>query len=292
MQSERRRPFTNSIAAPPTLRAIGPPPFPLRANYGPLPVMTRPAVLVTGGAKRIGSAICRAFGQAGWHVIVHYGRSRAEAGALAATLPSAETIGCDLADSDAALAMVENLAGRLADWRALVNSASVFGHDSVHALDPAIFAEAMRVNAETPAQLAQAFLRLARAKGGRRVIAVLDQKLANPNPDFFSYTMSKHALAATLPMQAMAAGDPADRIYGLSPGAILPSHDQTPEEAERSHRLNLLGRMTGPEEVADAALFLAGGWLASGTMVYIDSGQHLLAQERDVIYLEREGAGA
>ena len=32
--------------------------------------------------------------------------------------------------------------------------------------------------------------------GGRRVIQLTDQKLANPNPDFFSYTMSKHALAA------------------------------------------------------------------------------------------------
>ena len=124
------------------------------------------------------------------------------------------------------------------------------------------------------------------------MIEVLDQKLANPNPDFFSYTMSKHALAATVPMQAMAADDPADRVYGLAPGAILPSHDQTEEEAELSHRLNLLGRMTGPEEVADAAHFLAEGWLASGGMVYVDSGQHLLAQDRDVIYLAREGTPA
>lgn len=251
--------------------------------------MSRPAVLITGGAKRIGAAMARRFAGAGWHVVLHHNRSGAEAEALAATLPSAETIRCDLADSDAALAMIEQLAARLDNWRALVNSASVFGHDSVHALDPAVFAEAMRVNAETPARMAQGFLRLARARGGRRVIAVLDQKLANPNPDFFSYTMSKHALAATVPMQAMAADDPADRVYGLAPGAILPSHDQTAEEAERSHRLNLLGRMTGPEEVADAALFLAEGWLASGGMVYVDSGQHLLAQDRDVIYLAREG---
>ncbi len=249
--------------------------------------MSRPAILVTGGAKRIGSAICGAFGEGGWHVVIHYGRSRDEAEALAAQLPSAETVQCELGDGDAAAAMIEALAARLPDWRVLVNNASVFGHDSVYSLDPAIFAEAMQVNAGTPARMAQAFLAHARAHGGRRVIQLLDQKLDNPNPDFFSYTMSKHALGSTVPMMAMAAADRRDRIYGLCPGAILPSHDQREDEVEISHRLNLLKRRTGVDEIADAALFLAQGWLASGETLFVDSGQHLLSQPRDVIYLAR-----
>ena len=57
-----------------------------------------------------------------------------------------------------------------------------------------------------------------------------------------------------------------------------------------SHRLNLLKRKTAPEEVAQACLWLAQGWLASGEALHVDSGQHLLAQPRDVIYLAREGA--
>ena len=247
--------------------------------------MTRPAVLVSGGAKRIGAAISRRFGAAGWHVVIHCNRSLAEARALATELPSAEVVRCDLA-SDAAVAMVTELARRLGDWRALVNSASVFRPDSVAALDSGIAWEAMQVNAATPAEMAQAYLLQARSTAGRRVIQVTDQKLANPNPDFFSYTMSKHALAATVPMLAMA--NPDDRIYALAPGAILPSHDQAAEEAEVSHRLNLLERRTEAEEVADAAFFLATGPLASGQTLYVDSGQHLLAQPRDVMYLARE----
>ena len=43
-------------------------------------------VLVTGGAKRIGAAISRAFGTAGWHVVIHYGRSADAAEALAIDL--------------------------------------------------------------------------------------------------------------------------------------------------------------------------------------------------------------
>jgi NAD(P)-dependent dehydrogenase (short-subunit alcohol dehydrogenase family) len=249
--------------------------------------MTRPAVLVTGGARRIGAAIAQRFGEAGWHVVVHCCRSFAEAQALAAELPSAEVVRCDLADGDAALDMVERLAARLDDWRVLVNSASVFRPDGVAALDVGVNWEAMQVNARTPAMMTQAFLRLARSAEGRRVVQLTDQKLANPNPDFFSYTMSKHAAASTVPMLAMAA-DPADRVFALAPGAILASHDQAAEEAEVSHRLNLLKRRTGADEVAEAAFFLATGPLASGQTLYVDSGQHLLAQPRDVMYLARE----
>jgi NAD(P)-dependent dehydrogenase (short-subunit alcohol dehydrogenase family) len=232
------------------------------------------------------------FAQAGWHVVIHYGRSASEAEQLAAQLPSAETIACDLADTGAAEAMIAELAARLSDWRVLINSASIFETDDVARLDPAVNDAVMAVNARTPAAMAQRFLALAQARGGRRVIHVTDQKIANPNPDFFSYTMSKHALASTIPMLSKARKDPRDRVYGLAPGAILPSHDQSEAEAEVSHRLNLLRRRTGADEIAEAALFLAQGWLASGQMLYVDSGQHLLDQPRDVIYLAREQAMA
>jgi NAD(P)-dependent dehydrogenase (short-subunit alcohol dehydrogenase family) len=248
----------------------------------------RPAVLVTGAAKRIGAAIAVAFAEAGWHVVIHYGRSREDAEALAAILPSAQTIAADLGDLGAAATMIETLSRGLRDWRVLINCASVFQLDTVDRLDGEVFEHALRVNAAAPAVLAQAFLAQAKAAGGRRVINVTDQKIANPNPDFFSYTMSKHALAATIPMLAMAATDPRDRVYGIAPGAILASHDQQEDEIERSHRMNLLGRKTGADEIARATLFLADGWLASGETLFIDSGQHMLSQPRDVLFLARE----
>jgi len=250
--------------------------------------MNRPHILVTGGAKRIGSLVCRAFAAAGWHVIIHYGTSRPAAEDLAATLPSAETLQCDLADPDAAEEMVCTLAARLEDWRVLVNSAAVFEFDGADRIDPGVFARAMAVNAQSPARMAQAYLREGRSRAGRCVIDFLDQKLENINPDFFSYTMAKAAFAAATRMQAMAAVRPEDRVYGIAPGAMMPSFDQNPDEHEVSGRMNLLGRLTAPEELAEAALFLAEGSLASGQVLYVDSGQHLLSQPRDVLYLARE----
>ncbi len=250
--------------------------------------MSRPAVLVTGGARRIGATVASAFGHAGWHVVIHYGCSQLEAERLAEHLPSAETVTADLADAEAAVAMVEGLAARLPEWRVLVNCASVFQLDDVTAMQMPVFERAMRVNAAVPTLMAQAFLARSQSASGRRVIAVTDQKIANPNPDFFSYTMSKHALNATLPMLSMARPRPEDRIYGLAPGAILASHDQDEAEIERSHRMNLLRRKTGADEIAAAALFLAEGWLASGETLFVDSGQHLLSQPRDVLFLARQ----
>ncbi|HEX8057138.1 MAG TPA: SDR family oxidoreductase [Novosphingobium sp.] len=247
-----------------------------------------PSVLVTGGARRIGATIARSFGRAGWHVVIHHKDSHDEAEALVTELPSAEVVQCDLGDIEASAAMIEALAARLDDWRVLVNCAAVFHEDTVHRLDPAVFEEAVTVNAATPARMAQVFLAQARAKGGRRVIDVTDMKIANPNPDFFSYTMAKHAFDATVRMMAMAQEHAADRIYGLAPGAMLPSFDQLPEEHLKSGRMNLLERLTDPQELADAALFLAGGWLASGETLFVDSGQHLLSQPRDVLFLARE----
>ena len=246
-----------------------------------------PAVLITGAGKRIGAVLARSFADAGWHVVIHAHHSPDAAHALAATLPSAEVVQCDLLDGAAALAMVADVAARLDDWRVLVNCAAVFRYDDGTAIDPGVFAEAITVNAETPTRMTQAFLAQARAKGGKRVIQFLDQKLLNPNPDFFSYTMAKQAFAAGVTMLAMAQDDPATRVYGLAPGAMMPSFDQREEEHEASGRMNLLQRLTDPQELADAALFLAEGWAASGQTLYIDSGQHLLAQPRDVLFMAR-----
>ncbi len=249
------------------------------------------AVLITGGATRIGAALSRGFAKAGWHVIIHYKSSSDPAEALASQLPSAEIVQCDLSDPQAAKAMMESLANRLTDWRCVINSASVFDYDDASKLDTAAFDTAMTVNALSPTLMSQTFFGHARSNANRCVIQITDMKLENTNPDFFSYTMSKHALSATIPMLAKGVSDTGDRVYGIAPGAILASHDQSEDETDISHLLNLLKRKTDASEIVDAALFLSSGALKSGSTLFIDSGQHLLDQPRDVIYLARDQAG-
>lgn len=247
-----------------------------------------PTILITGAARRLGATMARRFAAAGWHVVIHHRDSFVEADALAAELPSAEAIAFDLGDIRAVETAARGLAGRLADWRVLINCASVFELDTAQSIDPAVLSQAMAVNARAPVLLAQTFLAHARAATGRTVINVLDQKLANMNPDFFSYTMAKAALAAASEMLAIACDGTPDRVHALHPGAMLPSFDQADAEHEASGRMNLLRRLTTPEELAEAALFLASGHLANGQAIFVDSGQHLMSQDRDVLFLARQ----
>ncbi len=221
--------------------------------------------------------------------MVHYNSSAGAAQKLSDTLPSAEIAQADLSDPQAGADLVRTLAAKLPDWRCLIANASTFAEDEVTALNPVTNHKAMQINAVTPALVAQTYFAHGKSDGGRRVIQITDMKLANMNPDFFSYTMSKAAADVAAQMLAMV-HDGEDRVYRLAPGAILASHDQTEDEADRSHLRNLLKRRTDAAEIADTALFMAQGPLASGETIYVDSGQHLLRQPRDVIYLEREGA--
>ena len=75
--------------------------------------MTRPAILVTGAADRIGRRIAQRFAASGWHVVIHHRHHPDEAAALAASLPSAEVVSFELADRAGMAAVVADLAARL-----------------------------------------------------------------------------------------------------------------------------------------------------------------------------------
>ena len=133
--------------------------------------------IVTGGAKRIGAELVRALAADGWHVLIHYRRSVAEAEALAAEVGNATTVRADLAEPAAAEAIVAALDG-LPPARLLVNNASLFAHDDIRDFTPESWAAHMDVNLRAPALLTRAF---AAAAGEGLVVNLLDAKLHGPN---------------------------------------------------------------------------------------------------------------
>ena len=112
---------------------------------------------------------------------------------------------------------------------------------------------------------------------------LLDQKLINLNPDYFSYTLSKSALLTATEMMALDFA-PIMRSVGLAPGITLPSGQQTEAEFLRAHRMTPMGYSSGADDIAQAALFIANAKAITGTTIYVDGGQHLLSSERDVMF--------
>ncbi|WP_375272402.1 SDR family oxidoreductase [Sphingomonas sp.] len=239
-------------------------------------------VLVTGGARRLGAAIARAVAGAGHDVVIHYGTSRDAAEALAREL-GGSTVGGDLADT-AALPDLFVRAAAAGPIDGLVNSASVFEYDAPHAIDAALAARLHAINAVAPAVLTAA---LAAQGGEGAVVNLLDQKLANPNPDFFSYTLSKYALEGATTMLAQAFA-PRVRVNAVSPGLTLPSGDQSAAEFDRVARANLLERPVGAEAVAAAVVYLLEARSVTGQNLFVDCGQRFLARDGDVMFEQRD----
>ncbi len=242
-------------------------------------------VMVTGGAKRLGAAIARACAAAGALVVVHYGTSAAEAEALAAEIGGV-AVGGDLSRTDEIGALFDRaIAAAEGPINGLVNSASLFDEDRPEAIDPQLAARLYAINCTAPAMLGAALAAQPGLEQGA-IVNLLDQKLANPNPDFFSYSLTKYALAGATEMMAMAFA-PRVRVNAVAPGLTLPSGDQTEDEFDRVARENLLRRPVGADQVAAAVVYLLGAPSVTGQTIHVDSGQRFLKRTGDVMFETR-----
>ncbi|MDB5697397.1 MAG: hypothetical protein JWN69_201 [Alphaproteobacteria bacterium] len=246
--------------------------------------------IVTGGAKRIGSALCRALAEDGWHLLIHCGASQPEAAALAAELGNGKMVTADLADPEAATTIIGALDG-LPPARLLVNNAARFNYDLADNFTAAQWDEHQAVNVRAPALLSQAFAKAigAEAAGQRGLIVnLLDAKLLQPNPDFFSYTMSKMALAGLTELLARAYGPRRIRVCGIAPAVTLRSGAQSAENFDAVHGLNPIGCGVTTEDIVEALRFIIRSPTLTGQIITLDGGQRFLGLSRDVQFLEQQ----
>lgn len=251
----------------------------------------RPVVLVTGAARRLGRAIALDLAGHDFDVAVHYRQSHNDALATVAALRAAgagaEAFGADLSDETDCRALVPQVLAHFGRLDAVVNNASTFEYDSPATFTVASMEHHWRANTAPAILLAQALHDHLGAHGRLGcVVNLIDQKLWNPNPDYFSYTLSKAALEAATVMLAQALA-PSVRVCGVAPGVTLVSGPMTEAEFAKAHALTPLQRSSTPGDIARSVRFLLESPAITGTTLLVDGGQHLQAQPRDVMFIAR-----
>ena len=241
-------------------------------------------VLITGAARGLGAAVARAFSREGARVAINYRHSAPQAEALARGLgPRAMAFGADVTDAEAVTAMVAEIADRLGPPTTLVHNALAdfsFNGDGRAKLDtlgwPAIARQA-EVAVGGALHSIKAMLPHLKAQGGGSIVTIGTNLVQNPVVPYHDYTAAKAALMAFTRTASKDLGPLGVRVNMVA-GGLLRTTDAsaaTPEAVfDTIAGLTPLGRVTSPEDLADAVLFFASPWsrAVTGQTLVVDGG--------------------
>jgi NAD(P)-dependent dehydrogenase (short-subunit alcohol dehydrogenase family) len=240
--------------------------------------------LVTAAARRIGRALAVEAARAGFDVAVHHRASADDAEETAALVRAegrqALVLAGDLLAPDAGRLVAR--AEALGPVTLLVNNASLFLDDRFDTTTGTDLDAHMATNARAPIMLAQAFTAALQADRAGLIVNIIDQRVWRPNPQYFSYSLSKAALwyATQTMAQALA---PRIRVNAIGPGPTFGSIHQPPGVFEAEAAGTPLGRQVTGQDIAAALRYLIDARSVTGQMIAVDSGQHLAWRTPDII---------
>jgi NAD(P)-dependent dehydrogenase (short-subunit alcohol dehydrogenase family) len=239
--------------------------------------------LVTGAADRIGAAIARRLAADGWRVVVHYRSSSEQAGATVAAIVEAggiaTAVAADLADRRQRAGLVAAAAAPFGPLTLLVNNASSFRRDSVADLDEALWDAHFAVHAEAPAFLARDFAAQLPDGAAGNIVNIIDARVLDLSPAYFSYTLSK-AVLWTMTRTLAQSLAPRIRVNAIAPGPAVPPPQVSQERHDRHLAELPLRRAAGPEGIAEGVMTLLALDSMTGQMLALDGGEHLQWPDR------------
>jgi pteridine reductase len=238
-------------------------------------------VLITGGGKRVGAAICRRLHGAGASLMLHYRASAGEARLLQSELngvrpDSVALIQADLLDLHKLPAMVEQTVQTFGRLDALVNNASSFFPTPVGAITAEAWDDLIGTNLRAPLFLAQAAApALKKAQGA--IVNIADIHAERPLKNFVVYSIAKAGLIGLTRSLARELA-PEVRVNAIAPGPILWPDDASFDELSRQRIISHtpLKREGEPDDIAKAVHFLlADAGYVTGETINVDGGRHV-----------------
>jgi NAD(P)-dependent dehydrogenase (short-subunit alcohol dehydrogenase family) len=252
--------------------------------------------LVTGAGKRLGREIALYLASRGLGVVVHYNSSAEEAEQVAeacrAKGVAAATVQADLTVE----AEMQTLVPRAVDaiggpLSMLVNSASIFEHDTIETGTRESWDRHLESNLRAPFVLTQAFAAQAPEPevGGEwneptaraLIINMVDQRVRKLTPHFASYTLAKMGLWALTQTSAQALA-PAVRVNAIGPGPTMQGARQSRAHFAGQRANTILKRGAEPSDVSHAVGYFMDAPSVTGQLICVDGGQHLGWETPDV----------
>jgi pteridine reductase len=238
-------------------------------------------VLITGGAKRVGAAICRRLHAAGASLMLHYRASAGEARLLQAELnhlraDSVALIQADLLDLNKLPSLAEQTVHRFGRLDALVNNASSFYATPVGDITSGIWDDLIGTNLRAPLFLAQAAAPALRKSQGA-IVNITDIHAERPLKGYLVYSVAKSGLVALTRSLARELA-PEIRVNAVAPGPILWPDDESFDELSRQRIIShtLLKREGTPEDIASAVHYLVvDAKYVTGETINVDGGRHV-----------------
>jgi pteridine reductase len=238
-------------------------------------------VLITGGAKRVGAAICRRLHASGAKLMLHYRASAGEARLLQAELngvraDSVALIQADLLDLGKLSSLVEQTVVRFGRLDALVNNASSFFSTPMGEIQPAQWDDLMGTNVRAPLFLSQAAAAPLKKTQGT-IVNISDIHAERPLRNYVVYSVAKAALTGLTRSLARELA-PDVRVNAIAPGPILWPDDEQFDEVSRQRIISHtpLRREGTPDDIARAVHFLiADAPYVTGETINVDGGRHV-----------------
>ena len=239
-------------------------------------------MLVTGGSKRVGAAICRRLHAAGANIALHYRTSGQDALALqdelnAQRLDSAVAFAADLLDLTAIQRLLQQVIERFGRLDALVNNASSFYPTPLAGVGDPQWHDLLGTNLRAPLFLAQAAADELRHRHGC-IVNIVDIHAERPMRGYLLYSVAKAGLVALTRglAQEMA---PQVRVNAVAPGVILwPEGSDWEDEEHRSKIVahTLLKREGEPDDIAKTVAFLVqDAPYITGQIISVDGGRSI-----------------
>jgi glucose 1-dehydrogenase len=236
-------------------------------------------VLVTGGARRLGRAICLALAAAGSHLFIHYGRSEAAAHDVAAQATTggvqAAVYSADLADASATQTIMPAAVAHFGQIDILINNAALFLPGGLTETTLADWERQMAVNLRAPFLLSRAFAAQLPPDQNGKIINIGDARVFRPAADHAAYRLTKAALLAMTENLACELA-PRITVNALALGAMLPPADQGEAYLEQLVRAEVpLQWSGGPASTVANVLHLLRDDFLTGVTIRVDGGQFL-----------------